>query len=113
MKEGVLCFECQDEYSGVSDPLYRFGIVLYRLYEEFLEHLLDMATVIDTISKGYGLDAPELDVYDCIYLDKEERRCKAYDKRPEQCKSTSCEKTGLTFEKVQEQKFDKKYKEKK
>lgn len=60
------------------------------------------------IPNRYGLDAPELDVYDCIYLDKEGRRCKAYDKRPEPCKSTSCEKNGLIFEKVQEQKFDKK-----
>jgi Fe-S-cluster containining protein len=40
------------------------------------------------IPRGYGLDAPELDVYDCINLDKEGRRCKAYDQWREPFKST-------------------------
>lgn len=33
-------------------------------------------------------------------VDEEGRRCKAYDKRPEPGISTSCEKNGLTLEKV-------------
>lgn len=52
-----------------------------------------------------GIDHPLLDAYDCVHLDKEKKECGAYDKRPKICKSSSCEKSGLTFEKVQGQKF--------
>ena len=55
------------------------------------------------------VDPPYLAAYDCVYLDKEKKECNAYDKRPEICKTTSCKKGDLTYERVQSQRYLKKY----